>query len=156
MLKTPVYRFDLYGRYRTLWTDDDTFWWCSSELVYKPKYQIWCESDVPCAQDLSLPIWLIWEVPDPVNRYSPFSIPTSVWAIEAYVQIFKSVALCVRTQSCLPQTDGRTDWRTDRHSSNVLEFCAEQMSQNNIGSQIIISRCYKRIDKTNIPSMRRV
>ena len=98
-----------------------------------PKYQIWCESDVPCAQDPSLPIWLIWEVPDPVDRYSRFSIPTSVWVIEAYVQIFKSVALCVRMQSCLPQTDGRID----RHSSNVLEFCADQMSPRNIGSQII-------------------
>ena len=29
------------------------------ELVYKPKCQIWCESDVPCAQDPSLPICLI-------------------------------------------------------------------------------------------------
>ena len=26
VLKTPVYRFGLYGRYRTLWTDDDNFW----------------------------------------------------------------------------------------------------------------------------------
>ena len=25
VLKIPVYRFDLYGRYRTLWTDDDNF-----------------------------------------------------------------------------------------------------------------------------------
>ena len=24
-LKTPVYRFDLHGSYRTLWTDDDNF-----------------------------------------------------------------------------------------------------------------------------------
>ena len=91
-------------------------------------------------------------VPDPVYRHSPFSIPTSVWVIEAYVQIFKSVAHCVRTQSCLPQTDTRTDGQTD----------IAQMSQNFAlikclqGSQIIISRCYKRIDKTNIPSLRRV
>ena len=56
MVKTPVYRFDLYGRYQTLWTDDDYFWNCYLELVYKPKYQIWCASDVPCAQDPSLPI----------------------------------------------------------------------------------------------------
>ena len=82
VLKTTVYRFDLYGRYQTLWTmtiifgsiiqsqhtslnikfgvnrtlqltDDDNFGQCSLELVYKPKYQIWCESDVPCAQDPS-------------------------------------------------------------------------------------------------------
>ena len=129
-------------------------------MVYKSKYQIWYESDVPCTQETSIPIGFIWEVPDPVDRYSPFSIPTSVWIREAYVQSFKSVALCVRTQSCLPQTDGRTDGRTDertdRHSSNVVEFGADQMSPRNIGSQITICRCYKRIDKTNIPSLRRV
>ena len=51
VLKTLIYRFDLYGRCRTLWTDDDNFWQCYKELAYKPKYQIWCESDVPCAQD---------------------------------------------------------------------------------------------------------
>ena len=45
--KTPVYRFDLYGRYRILWTD---------ELLYKPKSSIWCESDVIYAQDPSIPI----------------------------------------------------------------------------------------------------
>ena len=53
VLKTPVYRFGLYGRYQTLWTDDDNFWQCYLELVYKPKYEIWCESEVPCAQDHS-------------------------------------------------------------------------------------------------------
>ena len=26
VLKTPAYRFDLYGRYQTLWIDDDNFW----------------------------------------------------------------------------------------------------------------------------------
>ena len=51
VLKTPVYQFDLYGRYRTLRTDYNNFWQCYLELVYKPKYQIWCESDFPCAQD---------------------------------------------------------------------------------------------------------
>ena len=59
VVKTTVYRFDLYGRYRILWTDDDHFWWCYLELyksLYKPKYQIWCESDVPCAQEPSLAI----------------------------------------------------------------------------------------------------
>ena len=56
VLRTEVYRFDLYGWYRTLWTDDDNFLWCYLELVYKPKYQIWCESDVPCAQERSLPV----------------------------------------------------------------------------------------------------
>ena len=56
VLKTPVYRFDLYGRHRTLWTDDDNFWYCYLELVYKPKYQIWSNSDVPRGQDPSIPI----------------------------------------------------------------------------------------------------
>ena len=68
MLKTPVYPYDLYGRYQLLCTDDDNFWWYYLELVYKPKYQIWRESDVPCIQDPSLPILLIWEVPAPVDR----------------------------------------------------------------------------------------
>ena len=56
VLQTLVYRFDLYGRYRTLCTDDDNFWQCYLELVYKPKYQIWCNQVVPCALDSSLPI----------------------------------------------------------------------------------------------------
>ena len=58
VLKTPLYRFDLYGKYRILWTDDDNFWQCCLELVYKPNYQIWCKSSIPCAQDPSLPICL--------------------------------------------------------------------------------------------------
>ena len=35
--KNPVYRFDLYERYRILWSDEDRFWLCYLELVYKPK-----------------------------------------------------------------------------------------------------------------------
>ena len=68
VVKTIVYRFDLYARYEVLCTADDNFWQCYLELAYKPKYQIWCESDVQCIQDPSLPIWLIWEVPGPVHR----------------------------------------------------------------------------------------
>ena len=56
VLKTSVYRFDLYARYRILWTDDDHFWQCYLGLAYNPKCKIWCESDVPCTQDISLPI----------------------------------------------------------------------------------------------------
>ena len=67
VLKTLAYRFDLYGRYRTLWSDKDCFWQCYLELVYKPKYQIWCESDFRCAQDPGIPVWFIWEVPDAVD-----------------------------------------------------------------------------------------
>ena len=62
----------------------------------------------------------------------------------------------LRSDAIVFTRNGRTDGRTGRHSSNILEFCADQMSPRNIGSQIIISRCYKRIDKTNSPSMRRV
>ena len=39
VLKITVYRFDLYGRYQTLWTDDDNFWHyerCSPCIV-------WCD-----------------------------------------------------------------------------------------------------------------
>ena len=116
--KTAVYLFDYYGRYRILWTDEDNFWKCYLELIYKPKYSIWCESDVPCAQYPSIPIWLIWDVQDLVKRYDPFSIPTGLWLIEVYLQSLKFIALCVRTQYWLLRTDGQTD----RHSSSVLEF----------------------------------
>ena len=44
VLKTPVYQFELHGRYQTLFTDDDKCFWYYLEVVYKPKYQIWCES----------------------------------------------------------------------------------------------------------------
>ena len=33
--------------------DDDYFWWYYLELVDKTKYQMWCKSDVPSAQDPS-------------------------------------------------------------------------------------------------------
>ena len=79
-------------------------------------------------------------------------------------QLMGNRSLCANFQVCSSlrsdaivfTTDGHTDGRADRHSSNVLEFRADQMSPRNRGSQIIISRCYKRIDKTNIPSLRRV
>ena len=60
----------------------------------------------PCAQDPGIPVWFIREVLDPVDLYSPFSIPSGIWLIEAYLQSVKFVALCVRTQSL---TDGWTD-----------------------------------------------
>ena len=43
---------------------------------------------------------------------------------------------------------GRTKW----HSSNVLEFRADQMFLRNTGFPIIISESYRHIDKTKIPS----
>ena len=77
--------------------------------------------------------------------FSSFSLPTSVWIIQAFVQN-QSIALCARTLSCLPQTGGRTD----RLSTNFLEFRTDQMSPRNLGSQINIFGCYTHIDKTNI------
>ena len=53
-------------------------------------------------------------------------------------------------------THGQTDERKDRHSSNVLEFRADQMSPGDLGFQMNISMRPTRIDKTNIPSMRRL
>ena len=50
--------------------------------------------------------------------------------------------------------DRRDDGRSDRHSLDVLQFCADQMSPRKLEFQIIISSCYSRIDITNIPSMR--
>ena len=67
VVTTPVYRFDLYGRYRTLWTDEDNFQWCYLQLVYKSKYKIQCESDVACTQDPYLPLGLLLEVADPMG-----------------------------------------------------------------------------------------
>ena len=72
----------------------------------------------------------------------PFSIPTSAWIIQDCVQNFKSIALFGHYRVY--------HRRTDRHISNVLEFCIDQMSPRNLWSQIIISRRYTRIDKTNI------
>ena len=65
------------------------------------------------------------------------------------------VRCCLRADAIIISTDGWTNGRTDRHSSNVLEFRADQMCPRNLGSQINICMRYTRIDKTNIPSMRR-
>ena len=121
--------FHVLKRYQTLWTDEDDFQQCYLELVYNPKYQICCESDFPCAQDL--PIWFIWDVRDPVDRYSLFLIPTGLWLIEACVQSLKF---------------GR-----NRDYYGRTEFCVDQMSPRDPRSQIKISMRPTRIDKTNIP-----
>ena len=55
----------------------------------------------------------------------------------------------LRSDAIVITTDGQTD-------SKDLEFRADQMSPWNLGSQINISKRPTRIDKTNIPSMRRV
>ena len=86
--------------------------------------------ELPSNMGVCIPVWFIWAVPDPVDRHNPFSILTGLWLIEAYLQSLKSIALCFRMQ--------------------------DRMSPRNLGSQINISMRYTRIDKTNIPSMRRV
>ena len=74
----------------------------------------------------------------------------------SYQILWNNIAPCVRTKSWLLRTCGLMDGRTNRQSSNVLEFRPDQMSPGNLGSQINISRCLTRTDKTNISSMRRV
>ena len=113
---------------------------------YKPQYGIWCESHVLCAQDPSIQIGFMWEVLDPVDRRTN--------------QRMDSVSLSVKFQVCsYLRSDAivfTSDGRKDRHSSNVLELRADQMSLRYLGSQINISMRPTRIDKTNIPSARRV
>ena len=150
MLKTPVYRFDIYGRYRTLWTDGDNFWQCYLELVYKPKYQILCKSGFPCSED-------------PEYRFGLYGMYQILWTDIAHFQyrpmasrsVFAKFRLrsALRSDAIVITTHSRTEGRTDRHISNILEFRADQISPINIGSQINISMHPTRIDKTNIPSM---
>ena len=111
--RTPVYRIDLNGKHRTLWTYNDILYTDIAFFQYQP----------------------------------------ACWQQKLMCK-FSSLQLFAfgRNRVYHRRTDGRTDGRTD---SNILEFCADQMSLRNIGSQIIISMCYKRIDKTNIPSMTR-
>ena len=55
------------------------------------------------------------EVPDLVDQYSPFSMRTSVWVIEASLHIFKSVALLVgRNRFYHMRKDGRAGGQTDK------------------------------------------
>ena len=68
-----------------------------------------CESDFPCAQDPGIPVWFIWEVPDPVDRYSPFSIPMA--NIILFVKF--EVRSFLRSDAIVITTDGRTDEQSD-------------------------------------------
>ena len=60
VLKTPVYRFDLHGRYQTLWTDDDNFFYVikSEDTSLNIKFGV----------NRTFYVLKIWEVPDPVDR----------------------------------------------------------------------------------------
>ena len=98
-----------------------------------------------------IPVWFISKVPDAVDRYSPFSIPTGLMANRSLFAKFE-VRGSLRSDAIVTTIDGRMDRQTDRHSSNVLVFLADQMSSRNLRSQINISRRPIRIDKT----MRRV
>ena len=55
----------------------------------------------------------------------------------------------LRSDAIVITTDGQID-------SKLLEFRADQMSPRNQGSQINISKRPTRIDKSNIPAMKRV
>ena len=100
VLKTPVYRFDLYGRYRTLWLNANNFWQCYLELVYKPKYQICCESRytslvyMGCTRSFE-PIQPIFNTDRPmanISLFTKFEVRRS-W----------------RSHAILISTDGQTD-----------------------------------------------
>ena len=109
---------------------------------------MWYESDVACAQDPSLPV-----------RFIGYQI---LWTDKAHFQYRSMINISLfanfevrsslRSDAIVITTDGRTD----RHSSKVLEFRADQMSPRYLGSQINISMRPTLIDETNIPSMRRV
>ena len=114
VLKTPVYRFCLYGKYQ------DDYYYDQDDY-----------------------------------RYSPFSIPSGLWLMKTYFAKFE-VCRFLRSGASVITTDGWTDWRIDRHMSNVLEFRADQKSPRNQGFQINISMRHSCIDKTIIHSMRRV
>ena len=74
-----------------------------------------------------------------MNRYSTFSLYTGLWQLEAYLySSLRSHAIVITTNE-----------RTDRHSSNVLEFRADPMSPRNKGSQMNISMRTTHIDKTS-------
>ena len=90
-------------------------------------------------------IVLLWEVFDPVDLYSLFSITIRVCVIQPYLQCLKSVM-----QSWLLQTDGRTDRQTNK------EFRADQVSPSNLVTQIIMFGYYTHIGSTNIASKRSV
>ena len=48
----------------------------------------------------------------------------------ANIRLFAEFEVCsvLRSNAIVITMDGRTDGRTERHSSNVLEFRADQMS----------------------------
>ena len=102
----------------------------------------------------------------PIYRFDLYESYQNLWTDIAHFQYLPTdnrslfakfeVHSTLRSDTIVSTTDGQADGGTGRHSSNVLEFRAVQMSSRNLGSTINISRCYTRIDNTNIPSMRRV
>ena len=78
MLKTPASRFNLHGRYQI----------SPYTKLYKPKYLIWCESNVPFNRDSRILVGYICEVLD-----QPFAIPISFGFMyhEEHSGLFKSV-----------------------------------------------------------------
>ena len=146
VLKTPVYRFDLYGKQQTLYTDEDNFWQCYLEFVYKSTYQIWCKSVsmYPRSQYTGLVYMGDTSGPKQPIFNSDWSMPN-----RRLFAKFK-VCSCLCTDEIVITTDERTD--IAQMSWNFALIKCLQGTEY----QIIIFRCYKRIGKTNISTMRRV
>ena len=77
----------------------------------KLKYQLWCESDVACAQDPSVPVRFTCEVPDPVDRYFNTDRPMANISLFAKLE----VRSCLHSDAIVITTDGRTD-KLDKRS----------------------------------------
>ena len=98
---------------------------CSKILLLLILFLILTSRNIKFDEDPVMTVWIICEVPDPVDRYSTFSRPTGLCLIEAYLQSLKFVALCVRTQSWLLRTDGQTDIDKYLRILRWLNVCKE-------------------------------
>ena len=91
------------------------------------KYQIWCESDFPCAQDPGIPVCFIWEIPDPIDRYSPFALPIGLWLIIYNLFAKFDVRSSLHSDVILITTDERTDGQTS--IAQMSFFRVDEMSR---------------------------
>ena len=101
--KTPVYLFDLYGRYRILWTDEDNFQQCYLELVHMPKNQrSMCLGVNRTFHVLKSPVYRL-------DLYGRYQILRTDIAHFQYQPVCSS--LC--SDAIVFTPDGRTDRQTD-------------------------------------------
>ena len=82
-----------------------------------------------------------------VYRFDLYGRYQILWTDIAHFQYEPAynTSLCTKFQVYCSLRSDVTLLTTDGHSSNVLEFCADEVSPRNLWSQIIISRCYTRI-----------